>query len=80
MNRYKEVTGRNERLAYTVDNTLSHMLKEGNSEKGPGAISGYRLLQACSSSQKKKKKRLRLVRHLEALHTDERPQKELKKS
>ena len=29
----KEVIGRNKRLAYTLDNTLSHMLKEGNSKK-----------------------------------------------
>lgn len=38
VNRYKEVIGRKKRLAYTLDNTLSHMLKEENSRQGPGAI------------------------------------------
>lgn len=39
----KEVTGRNKRLAYTLDNTLSHTSKEENS-KGPGAVPRFRLL------------------------------------
>lgn len=42
VNRYKEVTGRKKRLAYTLDNTLSHMLKEQKLRKGPGAIPGHK--------------------------------------
>jgi hypothetical protein len=44
----KEVIGRNKRLAYTLDNTLSHMLKEGNSSR-PRCRS---LVQASLSSKK----------------------------
>ena len=52
MNSYnKEVIGRNKRLAYTLDNTLSHMLKEGNSNR-PRCRS---LVQASLSSKKIRK-------------------------
>lgn len=49
MNGYnKEVIGRNKRLAYTLDNTLSHMLKEGNSKRSRCRS----LVQASLSSKK----------------------------
>ena len=74
MNRYKEVTGRKKRLAYTLDNTLSHMLKEGNSRKGPGAIPGHKASLSFVIKKKKKKttkKKICRVRHPETSQGEE---------